>query len=461
MLRVAPRPQCVSALSRAVSSNPAGTAAAARARHFALATRLRGDVGRTAPNGARCIFIAAAREATSKLQRWRYERQLAKDPGDVVIRHKLARELAVQYRRSREAGVDTRGDPSLRQLVEEHYDVALRALQTRPDPELTHMITMALLSVKEQAFYSVASRFMVELARHPICLEEFRTKSEFQERATQYHFASALNLLKVAGEAEAARLVFEEATSLRFEGDFPIQWDHLWQTPAIFLPGLRPATSWWDPAELPVASVLRENFAVIREDLEALLRDAQWPRRVLAAYPTLTVPGGRWDMLPLYNNRCWNEGVCALMPRAAELLRGQLPGAAHVPRLPYIVYNSEEVTLFRTTPGTKVLLHNGGVNARLNVSLGLKGCAGAWLEVAGERREWRAGEVLAFDDSVDHAVHHLGEEDRWVLTVGVMHPDLVAQPWIFGRCFTGHTEFEKLPAGSLETLRRLQPCASS
>ena len=48
------------------------------------------------------------------------------------------------------------------------------------------------------------------------------------------------------------------------------------------------------------------------------------------------------------------------------------------------IRRSQEVVLFLLTPGSKVRLHNGGSNAPINLSLGLTGSAGAFLEVAGE-----------------------------------------------------------------------------
>ena len=44
----------------------------------------------------------------------------------------------------------------------------------------------------------------------------------------------------------------------------------------------------------------------------------------------------------------------------------------------------QEVVLFLLTPGSKVRLHNGGSNAPVNLSLGLTGSNGAFLEVASE-----------------------------------------------------------------------------
>ncbi|CAJ1337292.1 unnamed protein product, partial [Effrenium voratum] len=115
---------------------------------------------------------------------------------------------------------------------------------------------------------------------------------------------------------------------------------------------------------------------------------------------------GVWDMLQLYSSRKWDEEACDLMPRTARLLQQHLPTAD----VPYIHYNTEEVVLFLLTPGSSVRLHNGGSNAPINLSLGLKGSSGAFLEVAGEARPFEDGKVVAFDDGSDHRVWHQGSE---------------------------------------------------
>lgn len=42
--------------------------------------------------------------------------------------------------------------------------------------------------------------------------DEFASRSEFEERATPYHFANALAILKASGKREAAKELFEDCT---------------------------------------------------------------------------------------------------------------------------------------------------------------------------------------------------------------------------------------------------------
>ena len=56
-------------------------------------------------------------------------------------------------------------------------------------------------------------------------------------------------------------------------------------------------------------------------------------------------------------------------------------------------------------------------------------CAGAWLGVGGERRAWREGELLAFDDTVEHEAHNPADSERWVLMIDALRPGLTGPPY--------------------------------
>jgi len=255
---------------------------------------------------------------------------------------------------------------------------------------------------------------------------------------------------------------------LEWKGRRPVRWQSFDQTPAVFIEGLEHRLIWDGESRLPVADLLEANVSQIQEDLRELVasRPARGEpnfssrlRSVLPlrsneksgqvpAYPALT-ENGVWDMVQLYVSRQWHEEACKLMPRTAKLLRSHLPSAD----VPYVHYNTEEVVLFLLAPGSRVRLHNGGSNAPLNVHLGLSGCDGAFMEVGGQQRALRNGKTITFDDGSDHRVWHDGSEERWVLTVRVMHPELGANPApYFSRAFTRRTCFEtwnELRAASL------------
>jgi aspartyl/asparaginyl beta-hydroxylase (cupin superfamily) len=51
------------------------------------------------------------------------------------------------------------------------------------------------------------------------------------------------------------------------------------------------------------------------------------------------------------------------------------------------------------------------------------GCA---FHVGGERREWHEGELLVFDDTVEHEAANGGTSDRIILMFDVWRPELSA-----------------------------------
>ncbi|GEP61914.1 hypothetical protein RSO01_90800 [Reyranella soli] len=63
--------------------------------------------------------------------------------------------------------------------------------------------------------------------------------------------------------------------------------------------------------------------------------------------------------------------------------------------------------------------------------LGLEGCAGSRVCVAGNSAEYRDGEVLVFDDSFVHWVEHAGTQMRYTLMITFWHPELTWPERIF------------------------------
>ena len=69
--------------------------------------------------------------------------------------------------------------------------------------------------------------------------------------------------------------------------------------------------------------------------------------------------------------------------------------------------------------------HRGPYNGVLRLHLGLvipEPAERCWIRVASERRYWQPGEVLIFDDALDHEVHNDTEGERVVLFVDFLRP---------------------------------------
>jgi beta-hydroxylase len=63
-------------------------------------------------------------------------------------------------------------------------------------------------------------------------------------------------------------------------------------------------------------------------------------------------------------------------------------------------------------PETKIHPHFGYTTAVLRSHLGLICPAGAWIEVNGEKYEWKEGEMVVFDDTKQHSAANESEEER-------------------------------------------------
>ncbi len=70
-------------------------------------------------------------------------------------------------------------------------------------------------------------------------------------------------------------------------------------------------------------------------------------------------------------------------------------------------------------PHTRIPPHHGETNARLVVHLPLIVPPGCWYRVGFEERQWTVGEVLIFDDTLEHEARNDGDETRVVLIFDV------------------------------------------
>ena len=77
-------------------------------------------------------------------------------------------------------------------------------------------------------------------------------------------------------------------------------------------------------------------------------------------------------------------------------------------------------------PRTRIPPHHGETNARVVVHLPLVVPPGCSYRVGFEERRWKVGEILAFDDSIEHEARNDGDELRVVLIFDVWNPLLSA-----------------------------------
>ena len=264
----------------------------------------------------------------------RLERKRTRCPNDSEVRRRLVVAYSKELARCK---LNTHLSTELLQLADFH---GLHFLRTAEHQKIRTVMD-TLLDLKDFQLYPLIARFAVTLARHEECLSEFDWKGELQERASMFHYETALQLLKSVNRMEEAQEIFDEAVSLRRGGRKMIAWTNLWQTPSVYVRGLRPVSAWWEPRDLPIAEVLEENVSAIQSELQELLQKGG-QMVVDTAYPRLT-SAGDWDVIRLYHDKRWDPAAAALAPKTTELLRDKLPGVAN--GLPYIHHNTEEAPM--------------------------------------------------------------------------------------------------------------------
>ena len=178
----------------------------------------------------------------------------------------------------------------------------------------------------------------------------------------------------------------------------------------------------------------RRLVGALAGDWRVLAAEARWAVFSGDVWPSI-ITQKRWQGLRLYAaGYGWNAAACAQLPAACGLLRGRL--ASEHPQVRDWLFgpfrglpNDEEVTLFALHPRSEVPVHSGQYG-RLNLHLCLLGCEEAYLELGGgprrggQRIHYRAGEMIAFDDALQHGVENLGASTRIMLAIGSLHPGL-------------------------------------
>jgi aspartyl/asparaginyl beta-hydroxylase (cupin superfamily) len=118
----------------------------------------------------------------------------------------------------------------------------------------------------------------------------------------------------------------------------------------------------------------------------------------------------------------WDYG--RLVPENAKLFPKTVK-ALEVAPLPAIPGQAPMALFSKLTPGTKIPPHNGLMNTRLICHLPIivpENCGA--LRVGNEERPWVEGEMLIFDDSIEHEAWNTSNKERVVLLFEVWRPEL-------------------------------------
>ncbi|MGH7107102.1 MAG: aspartyl/asparaginyl beta-hydroxylase domain-containing protein [Acetobacteraceae bacterium] len=195
------------------------------------------------------------------------------------------------------------------------------------------------------------------------------------------------------------------------------------QKPQIFyFPGL-PQIQFYEREEFSWVAELERDTAAIREELSAVLKSADRFAPYMQGSPDRPV----FNTNGLLNDPAWSAchliqggeeiaANAALCPWTMSLLR-RLPLCRIKGRTPTVLFS-----LLR--PGAHIPPHHGFINTRLICHLPLIVPSGCALRVGNETRPWREGEVLVFDDTIEHEAWNRSADLRVVLLFDIWRPEL-------------------------------------
>jgi aspartyl/asparaginyl beta-hydroxylase (cupin superfamily) len=183
-----------------------------------------------------------------------------------------------------------------------------------------------------------------------------------------------------------------------------------------------PAIPFYDRSQFPWLHLLESKTDEIRAELLAALQSQRDQFSPYIAYR----PGDPVNQ--------WRELNHSMKWSAFHLWRGGVPVQENLQRCPVtaqalasmptadIVGLCPNAMFSALQPKTHIPPHHGETNARLVAHLPLIVPPRCWLRVGYEKREWNLGEVMVFDDTIEHEAMNDSDELRVVLIFDVWNP---------------------------------------
>jgi hypothetical protein len=196
---------------------------------------------------------------------------------------------------------------------------------------------------------------------------------------------------------------------------------YLQQPTSFYYPRL-PQIPFYDPADFAWTGALAAALPAIRAEAEAVMAHGDGIAPYVEADPDRPNKGhalladARWSAFHLFRNGLPIADHAARCPATMAAL-AQAP-------LPRIAGTAPMALFSILAPHTHIPPHNGMLNTRLICHLPLIVPDGCRLRVGAETRDVRAGEVLLFDDSIEHEAWNDSDAPRAILLFEVWRPEL-------------------------------------
>jgi aspartyl/asparaginyl beta-hydroxylase (cupin superfamily) len=213
----------------------------------------------------------------------------------------------------------------------------------------------------------------------------------------------------------------EEALAI-LRGEAPIQ---LQQPTSLYFPGL-PQRAFYERSEFSWVKGLEAQTAAINAELEALLAEqaedfepyvAADADRSAGTAPNAHLAGSaNWSAYHLLKGGEPVEGHADCFPATLAALQ-QAP-------LPRIAGRAPMALFSMLKPGAHIRPHHGLFNFRLICHLPLIVPPECVLRVGNQQRSWREGELLIFDDSMEHEAWNRSDRERIILLFEIWRPEI-------------------------------------
>ena len=187
-----------------------------------------------------------------------------------------------------------------------------------------------------------------------------------------------------------------------------------------------PAIPFYEREQFPWVAAIESKTAQIRDELAAALvaeRDkfnpyiAYRPGDPVNQWKELN-HSHRWSAYHLWRGGAPQTDNLARCPQTAAAL-GQVQMAEIGGLCPNAMFSA-------LAPHTTIPPHNGETNARVVAHLPLIVPEGCIYRVGADQRRWNVGEILVFDDTIEHEARNDSDELRVVLIFDVWNPLLSA-----------------------------------
>lgn len=192
---------------------------------------------------------------------------------------------------------------------------------------------------------------------------------------------------------------------------------------SFFYPDL-PYLQFADTAAWDWAAAIAEQTAVVQGEARTLLSEG----RSFAPYVRRTSERPQGDVHGLIDNDAWQTldltelgrpvpDRVALAPRTYAIVGSHAPLCDIPNRAPSVMFSL-------LAAGQRIPPHTGMINTRLICHLPLIVPGEGALRVGAQTRQWIEGEIVAFDDTVEHEAWNRAARDRLVLIFDIWRPEL-------------------------------------